>query len=589
LKPLYPPLLDPTTLPRRALVVAPHADDEVFGCGGVLACHAERGDPVRIVIASDGAAGDPRKLESDLARVRIAESKAAGAVLGVHDYRFLGLPDGALSGVADLSARLARELEEFAPEVVYGPAPEEFHPDHRALSRALVEAWRTLARRGWTRGRRLLLYGVNCQNRVNLLIETTRYWPKKRAAIECFKSQLAYHDLVGKTKAVDTGRIVNCEDPKVENAEGFAEIAAEQLDAYEGAVGDLLDVLWGAGAADLASTGGMSAESRGRTAGALSVESSARAAAVLEPEWAATAVICTWNKKDVLRDNLLSLRRQRRGFAAIVVVDNASTDGTGEMVGAEFPEVRLIRMPHSKYGACETFNIGFASATTPLVAILDDDIELPEDWLEKTVARMQREPATTAIVSTKVVEPGMPDSYVNSPAVNRERYMSTFRGCGSLARASALREAGGYDEYLFIYGNERDLTCRLLNLGYRVLQYPEVVTHHKNPFGVRMGQRSLYYHARNAWITQLKYAPLEDLFRMPFLVVSKVLLRERSSEERGEISDATGTIGIGKSLRETPGAAWVLVKAAFGVLAALPHCLRHRAPCTASDYELPIA
>jgi GT2 family glycosyltransferase len=115
----------------------------------------------------------------------------------------------------------------------------------------------------------------------------------------------------------------------------------------------------------------------------------------------------------------------------------------------------------------------------------------------------------------------MPDSYVNSPAVNRERYMSTFRGCGSLARASALKEAGGYDESLFIYGNERDLTCRLLNLGYRVLQYPEVVTHHKNPFGVRMGQRSLYYHARNAWITQLKYAPLEDLYRMPFLVVSK--------------------------------------------------------------------
>jgi GT2 family glycosyltransferase len=304
--------------------------------------------------------------------------------------------------------------------------------------------------------------------------------------------------------------------------------------------------------------------------------------------WAATAVICTWNKKDYARANLESLRRQRRKFASVVVVDNASTDGTGDMVANEFPEARLVRMPHSKYGACETFNIGFASCTTPLVAILDDDIELPADWLEKCVARFQREPASTAIVSTKVVEPGMPDSYVNSPAVNRERYMSTFRGCGSLARASALREAGGYDEYLFIYGNERDLTCRLLNLGYRVLQYPEVVTHHKNPFGVRMGQRSLYFHARNAWITQLKYAPLEDLYRMPFLVVSKVLLRDRSKEESGDITDATGTIGIGKSLKETPGALWILVKAGFGVLRALPHCIRNRAPCTAADYELPV-
>jgi len=62
------------------------------------------------------------------------------------------------------------------------------------------------------------------------------------------------------------------------------------------------------------------------------------------------------------------------------------------------------------------------------------------------------------------------DSRAFLKAVNAERYMSTFRGCASLARTHALREANFYDERLFIYGNERDLTCRLLNLGYRVLQ-----------------------------------------------------------------------------------------------------------------------
>ncbi len=165
--------------------------------------------------------------------------------------------------------------------------------------------------------------------------------------------------------------------------------------------------------------------------------------------------------------------------------------------------------------------------------------------------------------------------------------MSTFRGCASLARTSALREVGGYDERLFIYGNERDLTCRLLNLGYRVLQYPGTGVFHKTPFGIKMGKRSLYYHARNAWLTMLKYAPLADLLKMPFLVF-RVILRGESKEARGDVTDATGTIGIGRSLRETKGAWWVVVRAGFSVLANVPYCLRHRRPVRAPDFELPI-
>ncbi len=301
-----------------------------------------------------------------------------------------------------------------------------------------------------------------------------------------------------------------------------------------------------------------------------------------------TAVVSTWNKKEDLRANIESLRAQVLPFDDIVVVDNASRDGTPAMLAAEFPEVRRIVMPHDRYGACETFNIGFASVHTELTAILDDDIVMPPDWLEKATRRLQREPATTAIVSTQVIEPGTPASYLASKAVNEERYMSTFRGCASLARSAALKEAGYYDVRLFIYGNERDLTCRLLNLGYRVLQFPGCFVHHKTPFGIKMGKRSLYFHARNAWLSMFKYAPAGDLVRMPWLVVSKVLLRGRAKEAEGTVTDATGTIGIGRSLRETPGAWWILLKAGGNVLLNVPYCLKHRAPCRAPDFELPL-
>jgi hypothetical protein len=304
---------------------------------------------------------------------------------------------------------------------------------------------------------------------------------------------------------------------------------------------------------------------------------------------AATAVISNWNKKDDLRENLDGLRAQTRPFQRIVVVDNASSDGSARMVSEEYPEVRLIVMPHSEFGACETFNIGFAAAETALIAILDDDVVLPPHWLERTAARLAEEPETTALVSTEVIEPGMPAGFLESPEVARERYMSTFRGCASLVRADALRAAEGYDERLFIYGNERDLTCRLLNLGYRVLHYPEVRAFHKTPFGIKMGKRSLYYHARNAWLTMLKYAPLSDLLRMPWLVLSRVVLRGEKDEAAGEVTDAVGTIGIGRSVRETPGAWWVLVRAAFSVLANVPYCLARRRPVRAPDFELPLS
>lgn len=301
-----------------------------------------------------------------------------------------------------------------------------------------------------------------------------------------------------------------------------------------------------------------------------------------------TAVVSTWNKRDDVRVNLDGLRSQTLPFAEIVVVDNASNDGTARMIAAEFPEVRLVVMPHSAYGACETFNIGFATSQTEFTAILDDDIIMPPQWLEKATARMSAEPPTTAILSTQVIEPDMPASYMSSPLVNQERYMSTFRGCASLARTQALREARYYDERLFIYGNERDLTCRLLNLGYRVLQYPGAGVFHKTPFGIKMGKRSLYYHARNAWLSMLKYAPLPDLLRMPWLVFSNVVLRGSAKEAEGSVTDAVGTIGIGRSLRETPGAWWVVTKAALSVLYNVPYCLKHREPVRAPDFELPL-
>ena len=270
----------------------------------------------------------------------------------------------------------------------------------------------------------------------------------------------------------------------------------------------------------------------------------------------------------------------------VIVVDNASEDGTADMVRTEFPEVRLIRMPHSGYGACETFNIGFANARGEYVGILDDDVVLPPDFIERMLAEFQKEPETTVVLSPKVVEPEMPESYLNSPAVNRERYMATFRGCASMVRLAAIKRAGYYDVRLYIFGNERDLTARLLNLGYRVKMVPGIEVFHKAPYGMQRSRRSLYYHVRNFWMYSFKYLPWRSVVSVPFRVVTHSLRRRRNE---CEVADAVGTIGLLGSIRAVRGG---LLACMAGTLAGfwnLPYCLRRRQVCRAEDFEPPVS
>jgi GT2 family glycosyltransferase len=297
-----------------------------------------------------------------------------------------------------------------------------------------------------------------------------------------------------------------------------------------------------------------------------------------------SCVISTWNKRDDVRANLLALYQQTQPPQEIVVVDNHSTDGTAEMIRSEFPEVRLQVMPHSRCGACETFNLGFKAASSPFVAILDDDVVLPPTWIEQLLRRFEREPPTTALITTQVIEPGMPEGYLQRDDVQQEAYLCTFRGCGSLVRREVLERAEYYDERFFIYGNERDLAARILGLGYRILLDPSVATFHGTPFGMKAGQRSLYYHVRNFWLYAFKHCAWKDVLAAALRLTRRAL--SRSTEPAA--AEATGTIGLQKSLSATPGGKRVAIKASLAALALLPHCLRNRQVCQAPDFRPPL-
>jgi len=164
------------------LVLAPHPDDEVFGCGGLLALAAAARLRSAVVIVSDGAVGGD-------APTRAAESRAAARELGYAadgNPQFWQQPDRGVDPGADLVGRIQLAIEACAANWVLAPSPFEIHPDHRAVCRAAI----TAAQRQ-RQGTRLVFYEVGQPLVPNRLVDITSVMPQKLRAMACFGSQLS--------------------------------------------------------------------------------------------------------------------------------------------------------------------------------------------------------------------------------------------------------------------------------------------------------------------------------------------------------------------------------------------------------------
>ncbi len=178
----------------RVLCFAPHPDDEVIGPGGALCLHRGQGDPVRVVVATDGSAGDPDRHygEEAYTEMRREESRQGLAVLGVEDVVFWGQPDSCVLSDSDLemaTQMAAKEIEAFQPGVVYLPWEQEGNSDHAALHSAVAEALERCKFAG-------AAYGYEVWNAMvpDIILDITAVADTKRKALRCYQSQLRYTD-----------------------------------------------------------------------------------------------------------------------------------------------------------------------------------------------------------------------------------------------------------------------------------------------------------------------------------------------------------------------------------------------------------
>jgi GT2 family glycosyltransferase len=232
-------------------------------------------------------------------------------------------------------------------------------------------------------------------------------------------------------------------------------------------------------------------------------------------------IIVNWNRAELLRESLASLAAQVDAAGTpfpleIIVVDNASTDHSVDMIMSDFPYVLLLRN-QKNLGFCAANNQGIAAASHPYIALLNNDAVAHPHWIQHLHAGMQADPQI-GMVASKILDYADPSRIdkaghlIFPDGQNRGRGTGEIDrgqydkqedvlwpdGCAAMYRKSMLDQIGAFDEDLFAYGDDAELGLRARIAGWRCLYVPLAVVRHRrgstlgqgNPDRVRLIERN---------------------------------------------------------------------------------------------------
>lgn len=239
-----------------------------------------------------------------------------------------------------------------------------------------------------------------------------------------------------------------------------------------------------------------------------------------------SVIIPHWNAKDYLPTCLNALAAQSYPHLEVIVVDNASVDGSQAYVRDHHPQMRLIELPQNRgfTGAC---NAGIEAANGDIIALLNNDTEADVHWVAAIVDAFARHPEAGMIASKMLLFDKRDHLHtagdlfaVNGRAINRgvwerdtgqydtEDYVFSACGGSSAYRRQMLDEIGLLDDDFFFLLEDVDLSWRAQLAGWRALYTPHaVVYHHLSASGG--GVTASFYDGRNGIYLLVKDIPRE--------------------------------------------------------------------------------
>jgi LmbE family N-acetylglucosaminyl deacetylase/uncharacterized coiled-coil protein SlyX len=211
---------------QKVLILAPHPDDEVFGCGGAAALLQQRGASINVVVLTDGAGYASDDQRQVITRTRQAETNAALAVLGLPPAQFWEGADRGLAADASLHERIAEHLQKV--DLVFAPSLTEVHPDHAATGRAVQTALRALIQQEAHHVPSVLFYEVGTPLAPNFLLDITSVWAVKKQAMHCFQSQQLSQDYARHIEGLNAFRTYSL-SAQVRYAEAYCLVSSSKL------------------------------------------------------------------------------------------------------------------------------------------------------------------------------------------------------------------------------------------------------------------------------------------------------------------------------------------------------------------------
>jgi GT2 family glycosyltransferase len=222
-------------------------------------------------------------------------------------------------------------------------------------------------------------------------------------------------------------------------------------------------------------------------------------------------IVVTYNRVKQLQNTLAMLTQFHRG-SPVIVVDNASTDGTVPLLCNEFPHIQFVRLDENRGTGART--IGVSLSRTPFVAFNDDDSWLEKDALSKAAELFDANPKLGLIAACVLVgeEQKLDPVCVevqNSPLKkpNPASFgipVLGFLACGSIVRKEAFLEVSGFEERFGIGGEEQMLAVDLAVAGWEVSYFNEIVAfHYPQVIGERAGRKQTMIR-NDLWLAWLR-------------------------------------------------------------------------------------